>query len=185
AFVHEKASIIGQVIVGPGVHIATEAAVRADEGTPFYIGAQTNVQDGVVLHALKTQWVQVGGDKWAIFIGDRVSLAHQCLVHGPSYVGDDTFVGFKAVVHNAVVGRGCYISIGAIVVGVEVPEGRFVPPGTIIDTAEKAQALGPSEYGHHHFNADVVEVNKGLAAAYNKGNSPATQAHPLHQGRCC
>jgi SulP family sulfate permease len=185
AFIHEKATIIGQVVVGPGVHIATEAAVRADEGTPFYIGSHTNVQDGVVLHALKKQWVQVGGDKWAIFIGDRVSMAHQCLVHGPSYVGDDTFVGFKAVVHSAVVGKGCYISIGAIVVGVELPEGRFVPPGMIVDTPEKAQALGPSEYGHHHFNSDVVEVNKGLAAAYNKGQSPSTQAHHLHQGRCC
>jgi SulP family sulfate permease len=185
AFIHEKATIIGQVVVGPGVHIATEAAVRADEGTPFYIGSHTNVQDGVVLHALKKQWVQVGGDKWAIFVGDRVSMAHQCLVHGPSYIGDDTFVGFKAVVHNAVVGKGCYISIGAIVVGVDVPEGRFVPPGMIVDTPEKAQALGPSEYGHHHFNADVVDVNKGLAAAYNKGISPSTTAHHLHQGRCC
>lgn len=185
AFVHEKASLIGHVVLGPGVHVATEAALRADEGTPFYVGSQTNVQDGVVLHALKRQWVIVGDEKWAIFVGDRVSLAHQCLVHGPAYIGDDTFVGFKAVVHNSVVGKNCSIGIGAIVVGVEVPDGRFVPPGMLVDTQEKAQALPPSEAAHHHFNEDVVKVNKGLAAAYRKGDAVGTSAHALSACRCC
>lgn len=185
AFVHEKASLIGHVVLGPGVHVATEAALRADEGTPFYVGSHTNVQDGVVLHALKRQWVVVGDEKWAIFVGDRVSLAHQCLVHGPAYIGDDTFVGFKAVVHNSVVGSHCSIGIGAIVVGVEIPDGRFVPPGMLVDTQEKAQALPPSEAAHHHFNEDVVAVNKGLASAYRQGDAVGTSAHPLSACRCC
>ena len=166
AFVHPNASVIGHVVLGPRVHVASEAAVRADEGTPFFVGADTNIQDGVVLHALKRQWVQVGEKKWAIYIGERVSLAHQALVHGPCFIGDDTFVGFKAVVHNAVLGSHCSVGIGAIVVGVEVPDGRFVPPGTIVDTNEKAQALPPAQAHHHHFNEDVVEVNRGLASAY-------------------
>ena len=166
AFVHPNASIIGHVVLSPRVHVAAEAALRADEGTPFFVGADTNIQDGVVLHALKSQWVKVGEKKWAIYVGERVSLAHQALVHGPSFIGDDTFVGFKAVVHNAIVGSHCSIGIGAIVVGVEIPDGRYVPPGTLVDTNEKAQALPAAEAHHHHFNADVVDVNRGLASAY-------------------
>ncbi len=180
AFVHPNASVVGRVVLGPSVHVATEAALRADEGTPFFVGEGTNVQDGVVLHALKKKWVEVDGRAWAIFIGDRCSLAHQSLVHGPSYIGDDTFVGFKAIVHDSIVGDGCFIGIGAIVVGVEIPDGRFVPHGMLVDTQEKAQSLPESDHSKRHFNEDVVEVNRGLAEAY-KGDylRPRYEAHAL------
>lgn len=168
AFVHEQAAVIGQVVLGENVHIAAGSSVRADEGTPFFIGPNTNLQDGVVIHALKQKHVQVDGEKWAVFIGRNVSIAHDALVHGPCYVGDDTFVGFKAVVHDSVVGRGCFVGIGAVVVGVEVADGRFVPHGTIVDTQDKADALGVATDAHRHFNEDVVDVNRGLAAAYRR-----------------
>lgn len=166
AFVHPQASLIGQVVLGEHVHIAAGASVRADEGTPFFIGDNSNVQDGVVLHALKEKHVLVGTEKWAIYVGRNVSMAHDALVHGPSYVGDDTFIGFKAVVHDAIVGPGCFIGIGAVVVGVTLPEGRFVPHGQIIDTADKVDRLSRVSDAQHHFNEDVVDVNRGLAAAY-------------------
>lgn len=168
AFVHPQAAVIGQVVLGENVHIAAGSSVRADEGTPFFIGPNTNLQDGVVIHALKQKHVQVDGEKWAVFIGRNVSVAHDALVHGPCYVGDDTFIGFKAVVHDSVVGRGCFVGIGAVVVGVEVADGRFVPHGTIVDTQDKADALGVATDAHRHFNEDVVDVNRGLAAAYRR-----------------
>ena len=176
AYVHEQAAVIGQVVLGENVHVAAGSSVRADEGAPFFIGPNTNLQDGVVIHALKQRHVQVDGEKWAVFIGRNVSIAHDALVHGPSYVGDDTFVGFKAVVHDSVVGRGCFVGIGAVVVGVELADGRFVPHGAIIDTQDKADALGLATDAHRHFNEDVVDVNRGLAAAYRRlldaGHSP-------------
>lgn len=168
AFIHENASVIGRVILGRNVHIAAEASVRADEGTPFYIGDDTNVQDGVVIHALKKKWVRVHDQLWAVHIGKEVSLAHQALVHGPCAIGDRTFVGFKAVIHDSIVGQGCYIGIGALVVGVEIPDERYVPHGAIIDTKEKVIALTRVSPIHQHFNEDVVEVNKGLADAYRE-----------------
>lgn len=180
AFVHGKANVVGRVVLGDHVYIAPGASVRADEGAPFYIGASSNIQDGVVIHALKDRHVLVDGERWAVFVGEHVSIAHDALVHGPCHVGDHTFIGFKAVVHDAVVGARCFIGIGAVVVGVEVPEGRFVPHGSIVDTPEKAQALPPASSAHHHFNDDVVEVNRGLAAAYRehaaRGPAPAAPA---------
>jgi sulfate permease, SulP family len=97
-----------------------------------------------------------------------VSIAHDALVHGPCFVGDDTFIGFKAVVHDSVVGEHCFIGIGAVVVGVEIPDGRFVPHGQVVDSAEKVKALPPVSVAQAEFNEDVVEVNRGLAAAYNE-----------------
>ena len=166
AFVHEKASIIGRVVLGDHVHVAADTSIRADEGAPFFIGANSNVQDGVVMHALKDKHVHVRGEPWAIYVGSNVSLAHDALVHGPCYIGDHTFVGFKAVVHDSVVGAHCFIGIGAVVVGVEIPDGKFVPHGQIVDSKEKVLALPDVTEGHAEFNEDVVDVNRGLAAAY-------------------
>ena len=116
AFVHDQANVAGKVLLGAHVHIAAGSSVRADEGSPFFIGNNTNVQDGVVIHALKNRRVVVGGEEWAVYVGRDVSIAHNALIHGPCYIGDHTFVGFKAVVHDSVVGAHCYIGIGAVVV---------------------------------------------------------------------
>ena len=166
AFIHHKASVIGKVVLGEHVHIAAESSVRADEGSPFYIGSNSNVQDGVVIHALKNRWIEVDGKKWAVYIGENVSIAHQALVHGPCVIGDHSFVGFQAVVHDSVVGRHCYIGIGAIVVGVKIPSGKFVPHGSIVDSQEAVDRLPAATSEHLHFNEEVVDVNRGLAAAY-------------------
>ncbi len=166
AYVHPAATVIGRVVVGDRAHIAADTSVRADEGAPFYIGPNTNIQDGVVLHALKDKRVVVAGEPWAIYVGKNVSIAHDALVHGPCYIGDDTFVGFKAVVHDSIVGSHCFIGIGAVVVGVEIPDGRFVPHGRIVDSADAVDALPHVSEAHREFNEDVVEVNRGLAVAY-------------------
>ncbi len=174
SFVHEQASVVGRVFMGDNVHIAAGSSVRADEGTPFFIGANTNLQDGVTLHALKDKTVNVAGEAWAIYIGQDVSVAHNALVHGPCYVGDRTFIGFKSIVHDSVVGSDCFIGHGATVVGVEIPDGRHVPSGRIVDSAEAVAKLPLATAQQHEFNEDVVYVNIGLAEAYQKDRiSPA------------
>ncbi len=166
AYVHPEGSVIGKVVLGDHVHVAADTSIRADEGSPFFVGANSNLQDGVILHALKEKYVEVAGEEWAIYIGEGVSVAHNALIHGPCYIGDRTFVGFKAVVHDSIVGSGCYIGIGAIVIGVEIPDGRFVPHGTIVDSADAVDRLPLVTEHHREFNEDVVEVNRGLAVAY-------------------
>ncbi len=168
AYVHPQSSVIGSVTLADHVHVAAGTSIRADEGTPFFIGPSSNVQDGVIIHALKERWVNVAGEEWAVFVGRNVSIAHGAIVHGPCYIGDDTFIGFRATVHDSVVGARCWIGMGAVVVGVEVPDGKMIPHGAIIDSADKVALLGEATSAHAHFNEDVVEVNRGLAAAYRQ-----------------
>ncbi len=175
AYVHPTASVIGWVELGREVNVAADTSVRADEGAPFYIGDRSNVQDGVVIHALKDKWVLVEGRRWAVHIGSDVSLAHQALVHGPSMIGNRSFIGFKAIVHDSIVGEGCFIGLGAVVVGVEIPAGKRVPNGWIVDSPEKVAELPDVEDAHAHFNEDVVQVNRGLVVAYSRHTDPA---HP-------
>jgi carbonic anhydrase/acetyltransferase-like protein (isoleucine patch superfamily) len=82
AFVHPLAAVIGHVVIGKKVFVAPFASVRGDEGHPIFLGDESNVQDGVVIHALETErngepveahQVEVAGKKFAVHIGRRVS----------------------------------------------------------------------------------------------------------------
>ncbi len=176
-FVHPLAAVIGNVILGNNVMIAPTACVRGDEGQPLYIGNETNVQDGVVIHALETELdgkpveknlMEVDGKKYAVYVGNRVSLAHQAQIHGPAVVMDDTFVGMKVLVFKSFVGKNCVIEPGVILMGVKIPEGRYVPAGSIIKTQLDADNLPAItlDYPMKDMNKGVLHVNKALAKGY-------------------
>jgi len=54
AFIHPFAVVIGNCYIGKMVFVAPTAVCRGDEGTPIHISDYSNLQDGAVLHALKT-----------------------------------------------------------------------------------------------------------------------------------
>ena len=66
AFVDHTAIICGQVIVGENVFIGPYAVIRADEVNadgemePIVIGANSNIQDGVVIHSKAGRLVSIG-----------------------------------------------------------------------------------------------------------------------------
>jgi len=179
AHIHPLASVIGDVHIGTNVMVSPGASVRGDEGQPIHVGNDSNIQDGVVLHALETEehgeavehnLVEVDGNKYAVYIGDRVSLAHQSQVHGPSKVGDDTFIGMQSFVFKAKVGNNCVLEPVTAVIGVTIPDGRFVPAGTVVTTQAQADALPEvtDDYAYRHTNEAVVHVNEQLAEGYNE-----------------
>jgi len=176
-FVHPLAAVIGNVILGRNILVSPMASIRGDEGQPLFVGDDSNVQDGVVIHALETEMNgkpveknlrEVGGQRYAVYVGCRVSLAHQVQIHGPAVVMDDTFVGMKSLVFRSEVGRNCVIEPGAILMGVRVAEGRFVPAGSVVRTQAAADALPAitDEYPMRGLNRGVVHVNRELARGY-------------------
>ncbi len=177
AYVHAMATVIGAVKLGRHVFVAPSASVRADEGQPFFVGDDSNIQDGVVMHALETESggqaipanrVTVGGQDYAVYVGKRVSIAHQAQVHGPCVIRDDTFVGMKSLVIRARVGKRCVIEPGCIIMNVNIATGRYVPAGSVIRTHADADLLPRITGGYplKSLNASVVAVNKQLARAY-------------------
>ncbi|MCC6141011.1 MAG: carbonic anhydrase [Nitrospira sp.] len=174
--IHPFATVIGSVTLGDQVFVAPAASIRGDEGQHIHIGNQSNVQDGVVVHGLETfegdhelpeNEVDVGGKKYSVFIGDRVSLAHQSQVHGPAKIGDDTFIGMQALVFQAEVGDHVVVEPGAKLIGVKVAAGRYVPALSVITKQAQADALPiiTQDYIYRNLNAGVVRVNVQLAEA--------------------
>jgi carbon dioxide concentrating mechanism protein CcmM len=95
AYVHSFSNIIGDVRIGSQVLVSPGTSIRADEGSPFYIGDSTNIQDGVVIHGLEKGQV-IGDDhnSYSVWIGKNSCITHMALIHGPAYVGDNCFIGF-------------------------------------------------------------------------------------------
>jgi carbon dioxide concentrating mechanism protein CcmM len=167
AYVHSFSNLIGDVYIGANVLIAPGTSIRADEGSPFHIGNGTNVQDGVVIHGLEKGRV-VGEDsqEYSVWIGDRTSITHMALVHGPAYIGNDCFIGFRSTVFNARVGDGCIISLHALVQDVEIPAGRYVPSGAVITTQQQADLLPNVRESDQNFASHVVGINESLRQGY-------------------
>jgi carbonic anhydrase len=189
AYVDPFALVIGDCKIGKLVLVAPFAACRSDEGFPVHIGDYSNMQDGVILHALETtshgknlddrrysaEGVLLNANDtgfkngFAIYIGDKVSLAHGVQVHGPAYIGNDTFVGMKSLIFNAKIGKRVAIGVSSTITdGVTIPDNKFVPPGTIVTTQAQADAL-PARIGspYEAINNAVLHVNQVLAKGYN------------------
>jgi carbonic anhydrase/acetyltransferase-like protein (isoleucine patch superfamily) len=194
SFVDPMASVIGDVELGGEVFVAPFASIRGDEGQPISVGDESNVQDGVVIHALETlvhgqpmpgRTYEVNGRQYAVYIGKRVSLAHQSQVHGPARVDDDVFVGMQALVFKSWIGRGSVIEPGAKVIGVIVPPGRYVPAGTVLTDQKLADKLPEitEAYPFAGLNEAVVHVNTIFAEQYGelaRSREPAADSGTGH-----
>jgi carbonic anhydrase/acetyltransferase-like protein (isoleucine patch superfamily) len=117
AYVDPSAVVEGQVRLGPRSSVWPLAVLRGDEDA-IHIGEDSNIQDGVVIHADPGLPVQ---------LGNRVTVGHRAVVHG-AQVDDDCLVGIGAILLNGVhLGAGSVVGAGAV-----LPEGMQVPPGSVV-----------------------------------------------------
>lgn len=117
AWIAPSAVVVGDVTLGEDASIWFGCVIRGDLA-PVRIGAQSNVQDGCILHV---------GATHPCTLGDRVSLGHGAIVHGAT-VEDDCLIGMRATVLNgAVIGRGSVVGAGAV-----VPENMIIPPNSLV-----------------------------------------------------
>jgi carbon dioxide concentrating mechanism protein CcmM len=177
AYVHAFSNIIGDVRIGENVMIAPGISIRADEGNPFAIGANTNIQDGVVIHGLEQGRVTGDdGQPYSVWIGKNSSITHMALIHGPAYVGDDCFIGFRSTVFNAKIGDGCVVMMHALIQDVEVAPGKYVPSGAIITNQGQADRLSDVQPDDRKFAAHIISINDSLRAGYRCADDVACVA---------
>jgi carbonic anhydrase/acetyltransferase-like protein (isoleucine patch superfamily) len=128
AFVDPTAIICGKIVINENVFIGPYVVIRADEvnpeGTmePIIIGANSNIQDGVVIHS------KAGGK---VIVGESCSIAHRSIVHGPCEIGSRVFIGFNSVVFNCTVGSGCVIRHNSVIENCHLPSDFLRRPRSI------------------------------------------------------
>ncbi|HIK30943.1 MAG TPA: ribulose bisphosphate carboxylase small subunit [Oscillatoriales cyanobacterium M59_W2019_021] len=183
AYVHSFSNIIGDVRVGENVLIAPGTSIRAEEGSPFHIGRGTNIQDGVIVHGLeKGRVVGDDGQEYSAWIGDNTCIAHLALIHGPVYIGNDCFIGFRSTAFNARVGSGCIVMMHALIQDVEIPPGKYVPSGSVITSQQQADRLPDVREADRQFVRHIVAINEALRAGNRQTGDPArSMSNGTHQ----
>ena len=170
------------------VLIAPTAICRGDEGTPLYIGPFSNMQDCVVFHRLETTVdgnnlddrrfpsnCKLGNgtrfdNRYSVYVSESVSLAHGVLIHGPAFVGNNTFVGMKILIFDAKLGNDVAVGVASTITGgAEFADDEFVPPGSVITTQEEGGALPERvDSAYENINTAVIHVNEKLAEGYGE-----------------
>lgn len=136
AFVHEMATVIGNVEIGPSASIWPSVVLRGDMGL-IKIGAQTSIQDGSICHVTK-DWSET-------IVGERVTVGHGVILHG-CIIEDECLIGMGAIIlDNCTIGKGSLIAAGTLLpANTQIPPHSLVmgSPGKIIrSTGEKEQQM--------------------------------------------
>jgi carbonic anhydrase/acetyltransferase-like protein (isoleucine patch superfamily) len=134
---------MGQVRIGERASVWFNTVVRADNEV-ITIGAETNIQDGTVLHCDPGK---------PLHIGQGVTVGHNVMLHGCT-VGDHSLIGIGAVILNqAVIGKNCLVGAGSL-----VTEGKTFPDGSMI--------LGSPAKAVRQLTPEQIEGLKRIAQGY-------------------
>jgi carbonic anhydrase/acetyltransferase-like protein (isoleucine patch superfamily) len=105
AFVHERATLIGDVRIGPEASIWPGAVLRADWNT-IVIGSATSIQDNAVVHVTS---------------------------RGATTIGAGCIVGHLAFLEECEVGDACLVGVGArILNGSRMEDGSAAAAQTVL-----------------------------------------------------
>ncbi len=116
AFIAPTAALIGDVEIGDGASVWFGAVLRGDEAG-IRIGANTSVQDNVVIH------VYEGHDT---VIEDHVTIGHGAILEA-CHIGRGALIGMNAVVlDRAKIGERALIAAGSVVL-----EDQEIPPACL------------------------------------------------------
>ncbi|MCB1279445.1 gamma carbonic anhydrase family protein [Prosthecobacter sp.] len=137
-------SVAGDVFIAPGAIVVGAVELHAESSVWYgsvlrgdinhiVVGAQSNVQDGSVLHV---------SDDFACVLGDRVSVGHRAVVHACT-VEDEVLVGTGAIIMDgAQIGARSIVAAGAL-----VTKNTIIPEGSLVmgSPARVVRALSPEE----------------------------------------
>ncbi|HYV63936.1 MAG TPA: gamma carbonic anhydrase family protein [Bryobacteraceae bacterium] len=154
AYIDPGAHVIGDVEIGERASIWPCVVLRGDI-EPIRVGAETNIQDGAIVHSDKG---------FPAIIGDRVSVGHAAVLHGCT-VGEDSLIGIGAcVLTGAKIGRGAVVAAGSL-----VPEGMEVEPDMLVmgTPAKPRRPVTPEE---------KVRFQKGVGGYVERGQQSKEEA---------
>jgi carbonic anhydrase/acetyltransferase-like protein (isoleucine patch superfamily) len=162
AFIAPTAVVMGDVTLGPRSSVWYASVIRGDMA-PIVIGADSNIQDGSVVHV---------DEGVPCTVGARVGVGHRVILHGCT-VEDDSLVGMGSVLlNNVTIGRGSVVAAGAV-----IPEGMTVPPGSLV-MGVPGRIVRPVDPGLAERIAGTWKHYVEQARAHRSGKYPIVEAPP-------
>lgn len=157
AFVAPTAVLIGDVRVDSRASVWFGTVLRGDDPNhPIVIGAESNIQDGAIVHV---------GDWGPTIVGPRVTVGHGAVFESCE-IGEGSVVGMKAVIlQKASVGRNCLVAAGTVVLeGEEIPDFSVVAgvPGKVRKKLEGSAARWVSRSWTHYVELSRKYLEEGI-----------------------
>ena len=146
AWIAPNATVIGDVRLGANASIWWNATLRGDND-PITIGANTNIQDGSVLHT---------DEGVPLNIGANVTVGHLVMLHGCT-IGDGSLIGIGSILLNrAVIGKGSIVGANTL-----IPEGKVFPDHVLIvgSPGKVVRQLSPEEVARLAHSAEHYVAN--------------------------
>ncbi len=141
-FIHPLAFVCGHVTLGNRVSIWPFVVIRGDTES-ISVGAESNIQDGTVVHA------DAG---FPTVLGRRVAVGHRAIIHG-SVIEDRCLIGMGAILLNGVhVGTGSIVAAGAV-----CRENMVIPPNSLV-AGVPARVLRTTTEGDRSRIDDTVDA---------------------------
>jgi carbonic anhydrase/acetyltransferase-like protein (isoleucine patch superfamily) len=148
AWVHPRATVIGDVTLGENASVWPGAVIRGDVNR-IRIGAATNIQDNSVLHVShKTALDPIGGP---LIIGARVTVGHGVILHACT-IEDECLIGMGSIIlDRATIKRNVLLGAGSL-----VPEGKVLESGHLYlgRPAKLVRALTAEELAYFNYSAE-------------------------------
>jgi len=147
AWVHPRATVIGEVSLGKDASVWPGAVIRGDVNS-IAIGDASNIQDNSVLHvAHKTPAHPAGGP---LVVGARVTVGHTVILHACT-IEDECLIGMGSIILDRAVIRK-HVLLGA---GSLVPEGKVLESGHLYlgRPAKLVRALTDEEIAYFSYSA--------------------------------
>jgi len=126
-WIDESAVVIGDVTIGPRSSVWPHCVIRGDVHR-IEIGAESNIQDGTIVHVSHDGRFMPGGAP--VVVHDRVTVGHQAVLHGCE-IGNHCLIGIGArVLDRAVLQPQTMVGAGSLVPSGKVLEGGYLWVGT-------------------------------------------------------
>ncbi len=156
-YIDESAVVIGDVSLGDRSSVWPLTTIRGDINR-IRIGADSNIQDGSVLHV--THRGEFSPEGAELIIGDQVTVGHKVLLHG-CRIGNQCLIGMGSIVtDNAVIEDRVMIGSGSL-----VPPGKRLESGYLY-LGNPVQQKRPLSDREIEFFAYVAEHYVKLARDY-------------------
>ena len=156
AYIDETAVVIGDVEIGENSSVWPLTAIRGDINA-IRIGAESNIQDGSVLHV--THRGEFSPEGAALHIGDRVTVGHKVLLHG-CRIGNQCLIGMGSIImDNAIIEDRVMVGSGSLVAPGKQLESGYLYLG---NPARRTRALTERELEYLSYVAEhYVRVKAG------------------------
>jgi carbonic anhydrase/acetyltransferase-like protein (isoleucine patch superfamily) len=117
SFIHELASVTGNVMIGKDVYVGPGAAIRGDWGE-IIIEDGCNVQENCTIHVFPGK---------SVILKEAAHIGHGAVIHGGN-IGKNTLIGMNSVVmDDAVVGDECIVGALCFIKGeMQIPNRKLV-----------------------------------------------------------